>query len=585
MIRAVVQRDLHVHDRVAGDHAGLHRALDTGVDRRNVLLRDRAADDGVDELVTFAGLVRFDLDLDVTVLTFTTRLTRILGVDVRQTANRLLIRDLRSADVGFHLELAEQTVHDDFEVQLAHTGDNGLPGFFVRIRLERRILFRQLRQGNAHLLLTGFGLRLDRDTDNRLRELHGFQDDRVFLIAQRVTGGGGFETHRRGDVARKDLFEILPVIRVHLQNTPESLVGILVGVVHRRTGLHRARVHAEEAELTDIGVGRDLERQRRERLFVRRVTLFFFLGIRVHALDSRNVRRRRHVVHNGVQQLLHALVAVRRTAGDRHHGVRQGGFADAFLDLVDRQFLTREVFFHERVILLGDVFDQLIMILLSFLFHVVGDLFLADILALIVIIDIRFHGDQVNDALEERFRSDRKLDRDSVTFEALFHHVNHAVKIRAHDVHLIDVRHAGNLIFVRLTPHRLRLGLHAALGAEHRHGAVQDAQRALHFHREIHVTRGVNDVDSMILPETGRRRGRDRDAALLLLFHPVHRRRTVVRLTDFVVDTGVIQDAFGRRCFTGINVRHDADISGFFQSYLPSHVVLLLGSCAAHITI
>lgn len=42
VVRAVVERDLHVHDVVAGEHAGLHSALDTGVDRRNIFLRDDA---------------------------------------------------------------------------------------------------------------------------------------------------------------------------------------------------------------------------------------------------------------------------------------------------------------------------------------------------------------------------------------------------------------------------------------------------------------------------------------------------------------------------------------------------------------
>ena len=80
MIRAVVQRDLDVDDRVTGENAGEHGALDTGIDRGNVFLGDRAADDGVDELVALAGLVGLDMDLDVTVLTLTTGLTGVLGI-------------------------------------------------------------------------------------------------------------------------------------------------------------------------------------------------------------------------------------------------------------------------------------------------------------------------------------------------------------------------------------------------------------------------------------------------------------------------------------------------------------------------
>jgi hypothetical protein len=53
------------------------------------------------------------------------------------------------------------------------------------------------------------------------------------------------------------------------------------------------------------------------------------------------------------------------------------------------------------------------------------------------------------------------------------------IEVRAHDVHLVDVDHAGDMIVVGLTPDGLGLGLHAALGAQNGHRAVQHAQRAL----------------------------------------------------------------------------------------------------------
>ena len=65
---------------------------------------------------------------------------------------------------------------------------------------------------------------------------------------------------------------------------------------------------------------------------------------------------------------------------------------------------------------------------------------------------------------------------------------------------------------VRLTPHRFRLGLDTALGAEDGHAAVQNAQAALHLGGEVHMTRGIDDVDARILPEAGGSRAGDGDA-------------------------------------------------------------------------
>src|SRR4051794_34977480 len=71
-----------------------------------------------------------------------------------------------------------------------------------------------------------------------------------------------------------------------------------------------------------------------------------------------------------------------------------------------------------------------------------------------------------------------------------------------------------------MTPHGPRLHLHAALGAEHADGAVEDAQGPFHLGREVHVAGRVDDVDGNgpVVPvgpvdEHGRRV--DRDALLL----------------------------------------------------------------------
>ena len=57
--------DLHVHHGITGQDTRLHGALNTGIDRRDILLGDDAAGDLVEELVTLAGLVGLHSDADV----------------------------------------------------------------------------------------------------------------------------------------------------------------------------------------------------------------------------------------------------------------------------------------------------------------------------------------------------------------------------------------------------------------------------------------------------------------------------------------------------------------------------------------
>ena len=62
--------------------------------------------------------------------------------------------------------------------------------------------------------------------------------------------------------------------------------------------------------------------------------------------------------------------------------------------------------------------------------------------------------------------------------------------------------------------------------------------------------------------KTGGSSGRNRNAALLLLGHPVHGSSALVGLANFIIDACVKQDTLCGGSFTGIDVSHDADVSG-----------------------
>ena len=136
------------------------------------------------------------------------------------------------------------------------------------------------------------------------------------------------------------------------------------------------------------------------------------------------------------------------------------------------------------------------------------------------------------------------------------------------------------MVGIRLSPDILRLGLNTALCVEDTDSAVQDAERSLNLDREIDVSGRIDDVNAVFLrtrldlisllqgPMAGRRGRRDCNAALSLLLHVVHRGGTFVGLTDLVVDACVVEDALGQCRFSGIDMRHDSDISGPLERVL-----------------
>ena len=259
--------DADVDDGVAGEDARLHRLLDAEVDGGDVLPRDLAADDLVDELVASARLGRLEVDDDVAVLAAATGLTDELSLDLLdRLADRLAVRDLRAPDVRVDGELAQQPVDDDLEVQLAHARDQRLPGLLVRADAERRVLLDEPLERGCELVLIGLRLRLDRDGDHGVGEDHRLEADRRRVDGERIAGRRLLEADERRDLARADLVALLAVVRVHLEDAADTLRSACRRVQDLVALLQLARVDADVRQLADVRVGHDLERERRERL-------------------------------------------------------------------------------------------------------------------------------------------------------------------------------------------------------------------------------------------------------------------------------------------------------------------------------
>src|SRR5699024_8533173 len=137
--------------------------FDTLSNCRNVFLRNRTTDNGRLELegLLCIGIHGSKFNCTLSVLSTTAGLFCRLVFLIRRLGECLLVCYLRSAYVSLYVKLAQQTVYDNLQMQLAHTGNDGLAGFLVGLCTEGRILLGQFCQGLAHLLLTSLGLGFD----------------------------------------------------------------------------------------------------------------------------------------------------------------------------------------------------------------------------------------------------------------------------------------------------------------------------------------------------------------------------------------------------------------------------------------
>ena len=61
----------------------------------------------------------------------------------------------------------------------------------------------------------------DGNGDDRIREVHRFENDRLFFTADRIPGRRIFETHGGEDISGRDLLNLLPLVGMHLQQTAD----------------------------------------------------------------------------------------------------------------------------------------------------------------------------------------------------------------------------------------------------------------------------------------------------------------------------------------------------------------------------
>ena len=236
MVLAVDELDPDVDHRVAGLDAGAERLLDPLLDGGDVLGRDRAALDLVDEVEALLGR-RLDVDHDVAELALAAGLADEVADDLLDpVADRLAVGDLGAADVGVDVELAQEAIDDHLEVQLAHPGISVWPvsssdsiwkvgsSSASRARPPPSFSWSDFVFGSIATAITGSGnsivSRIDRRVGGR----------------ERVAGGGLLEADAGDDVARVALLDLLAVVRVHHQQAPDPLGPAVGRVQHPAAG-------------------------------------------------------------------------------------------------------------------------------------------------------------------------------------------------------------------------------------------------------------------------------------------------------------------------------------------------------------
>src|SRR5436189_6347765 len=104
----------------------------------------------------------------MSVLSSAARLLNVFSFDFNLLPDGLSIGNLRTSDVRLNVEFTLHSVHENFQVQFAHSRDNRLTRFLIRPHSEGWIFFRQSIQCNAKALFIRLRLWLNSHGNHRL---------------------------------------------------------------------------------------------------------------------------------------------------------------------------------------------------------------------------------------------------------------------------------------------------------------------------------------------------------------------------------------------------------------------------------
>src|ERR1700687_135482 len=233
MIAAVEDRDLDVHHWEAGQIAFNQRAAHALFNRGDELARNHAADDVVLELEAATTLERLDLEPAIAVLAAAPRLALVLALSLGAALDGFFVRHLGRLKFNVYIKFSLELLDRNFDMHLAGAGQDNLVGLRVAMGLQRLVLLDQPLQGLRGLLLVALGLGANRKGNDRRGPRGRGEDDRGFLIAQRIAGGGVLKLGDSYDLARQRGRDRRLLLALQPQQLAEALARAMSGVQHR----------------------------------------------------------------------------------------------------------------------------------------------------------------------------------------------------------------------------------------------------------------------------------------------------------------------------------------------------------------
>src|SRR5690606_19455940 len=163
---------------------------------------------------------------------------------------RILVSNLGIDLVKCYHEFTSESFANNFEEQCTHIAMHGLSGLLIGLHTKSRILYEELSDSHAELVSVDLFPRFNSVADNGLGEDHRLENNLAFLVAKSISGFDILKSDDRSEITCLEAFDLVLLIRVHLEDTRDTLLVARPRIVHIRARLKNSGVSANEAQTT-----------------------------------------------------------------------------------------------------------------------------------------------------------------------------------------------------------------------------------------------------------------------------------------------------------------------------------------------
>src|SRR6266700_615849 len=357
---------------------------------------------------------------------------------------------------------------------------------------------------DADLVFIGARFRLDGKSNGRLGKLRRRVINGRSFVAQSFAGGGFLQFGDGADVSGVKLANFRELLTLNDLNMLEAFRNVAIVIGERGVISQDSALYLEIVDTSREWIGKRLEDEEGKRLAIvvlavdavalaaglLEADLRVLIGMRERVGEEREEAGGADVVKSGSHQ-----------DGEKFFG--DDGFADGGDEVMDGNSAFAKKLFHHFVVAFGNHFDQFFVGFFGFVGEGGGNFFDGGLAVTAGLIDVRFHGDQVNDAAESSLAANWQLKGNHVAAENLLERFHGAFETGELTVHPGENEGARNVVLGAIIPNFFRSDLRADVAVNGDEGGIGGDERGFRFGDESGITGEIDEINFDFLGRTG----------------------------------------------------------------------------------